>query len=68
MEPPIGIPMRWIAMAALVACGAAGAVTAGWAAREPELTAAATFEKKPMTTGGAGRLGQIPSRIWAGHK
>jgi hypothetical protein len=37
--------MRWIAMAVLAACGAAGAVVAGSAPVLPELTAEQIVEK-----------------------
>jgi hypothetical protein len=59
--------MRWIAMAALAACGAAGAVTAGSAPPEPELTAAQIVEKNHAARGGAEAWSKIQSMVWAGH-
>ncbi len=54
-------------MAALAACGAAGAVTAGSAPPEPELTAAQIVEKNHAARGGAEAWSKIQTMVWVGH-
>jgi hypothetical protein len=59
--------MRWIAMVALAACGTAGAVAAGSAPAEPELTAAQIVEKNQAARGGLEAWRKIQTMVWVGH-
>ena len=59
--------MRWIAMAALAACGAAGAVAAGSPPPVPGLTAAQIVEKNQAARGGVEAWRKVQTMVWAGH-
>lgn len=59
--------MRWIAMAALAACSAAGAVAANTAPAVPDLTAEQIVEKNVAARGGAEAWSKIETMVWVGH-
>ena len=59
--------MRWIAMAALAACSAAGAVAADSPPAAPELTAEQIVEKNEAARGGAEAWRKVQTMVWAGH-
>jgi len=59
--------MRWIAMAALAACGAAGAVAADFPPAAPELTVEQILEKNAVARGGLEAWRKIQTMVWVGH-
>jgi len=59
--------MRWIAMAALAAWTAAGAVAADSPPAGPALTAEQIVEKNEAARGGAQAWRKIQTMVWAGH-
>jgi outer membrane lipoprotein-sorting protein len=59
--------MRWIAIAALAACSAAGAVAADSAPEAAELTAEQIVEKNVAARGGLEAWHKIQTMVWIGH-
>jgi outer membrane lipoprotein-sorting protein len=59
--------MRWIAMAALAAWSAAGAVAADSVPAAPELTAEQIVEKNQVARGGVEAWRKIETMVWVGH-
>lgn len=59
--------MRWIAMAALAAYGAAGAVAVGSAPAAPDLTVEQIVEKNEAARGGAEAWRKVQTMLWVGH-
>jgi len=59
--------MRWIAMAALAACGAAGAVAADSPPKAAELTVAQIAEKNIAARGGLEAWRKVETMVWVGH-
>jgi hypothetical protein len=63
---PRGASTRWIALAALVVCAAAGALPAG-SASAPQPTAAQIVAKNVAARGGLEAWRKIETMVWVGH-
>jgi hypothetical protein len=59
--------MRWIAIAALAACGAAGAVQQDSVTEAGELTAEQIVEKNMTARGGLEAWRKVQTMVWVGH-